>query len=272
MQQDEAMPKAKAAAQKALSINGQLAEAYNSLGIIALQYEWNWSESEKDSKRAIELDPNNSVAHEFYGDGYLSLFGKTDQAIAEIRKARELDPLSPIIATDLAKRLSLERKYPEALAEFRKVLEVDPDFAEAQYYLSQTYEQMGLYPEAIAEVKTIKSWDDFPSAVGELGYIYALQGKRQEALERAGKLQELFMHSYTDPILLARIYTALGDKDTAFVWLQKAYEGRSPEMLSIGVDPAFDPLHDDPRFKDLVQRVGLPIVSGLFPSIQTGAG
>jgi TolB-like protein/DNA-binding winged helix-turn-helix (wHTH) protein/Tfp pilus assembly protein PilF len=258
MPQDEAMSKAKAAAQKALGINDQLAEAYTSLGVIAEMYEWNWPETEKNFKRAIELDPNYSVAHEFYGDGYLSLIGKNEEGIEEIRKAHELDPLSPIIATDLAKRLSLEKKYAEAVAEFKNILDVDPDFVQAQYYLAETYEQMGLYPEAISELKKIKSWEDLPFTLEELGYIYARQGKRQEALQMIAELQQRSTHHYIDPASVARIYIALGDKDSAFVWLQKAYDKHSPHILSIDVDSAYDPLRSDPRFQDLVRRIGLP--------------
>ena len=260
MPQDEAMPKAKAAAQKALGINDQLAEAYTSLGVIAEMYEWNWPEAEKNFKRAIDLDPNYSVAHEFYGDGYLSLIGKNEEGIEEIRKAHELDPLSPIIATDLAKRLSLEKKYAEAVTEFKNILDVDPDFVQAQYYLAETYEQMGLYPEAISELKKIKSWEDLPLTLEELGYIYARQGKRQEALQMIAELQRRSTHHYTDSASAARIYIALGDKDSAFVWLQKAYDEHSPHMILIDADSAYDPLRSDPRFQDLVRRIGLPTV------------
>ena len=258
MQQEDAMPKAKAAAQKALGINDQLAEAYTSLGVIAEMYEWNWPEAEKNFKRAIELDPNYSVAHEFYGDGYLSLIGKNEEGIEEIRKAHELDPLSPIIATDLAKRLSLEKKYAEAVTEFKNILDVDPDFVQAQYYLAETYEQMGLYPEAISELKKIKSWEDLPLTLEELGYIYARQGKRHEALQMIAELQRRSTHHYTDSASAARIYIALGDKDSAFVWLQKGYDEHSPHMILIDADSAYDPLRSDPRFQNLVRRIGLP--------------
>jgi TolB-like protein/DNA-binding winged helix-turn-helix (wHTH) protein/thioredoxin-like negative regulator of GroEL len=253
MQQEDAMPKA-----KALGINDQLAEAYTSLGVIAEMYEWNWPEAEKNFKRAIELDPNYSVAHEFYGDGYLSLIGKNEEGIEEIRKAHELDPLSPIIATDLAKRLSLEKKYAEAVTEFKNILDVDPDFVQAQYYLAETYEQMGLYPEAISELKKIKSWEDLPLTLEELGYIYARQGKRHEALQMIAELQRRSTHHYTDSASAARIYIALGDKDSAFVWLQKGYDEHSPHMILIDADSAYDPLRSDPRFQNLVRRIGLP--------------
>jgi TolB-like protein/DNA-binding winged helix-turn-helix (wHTH) protein len=260
MAQDDAMPKAKAAAQKALALNSRLAEAYTSLGLIAEEYDWNWAEAGKDFQQAIELDPNYSVAHEFYGDAYLGFTGKRDEAIAELRKAHELDPLSPVIATDLARRLCDVQKYEEAVAQFRKIIDVDPDFVQARYYLSQTYEQMGMYPESIAEVKTIKDWENLQFTIGQLGRIYALQGRKAEALEMVDNLQRRSAHQYTDPIYFARIYAALGEKDSAFLWLRKAYDQHSPAMLAIGSDSAYDPLRSDPRFQDLIRRVGLSAV------------
>lgn len=256
--QKEAMPKAKAAAQKALAIDDQLAEAYTSLGLISEQWDWNWTEEEKDYKRAIELNPNYSVAHHWYGDTYLILVGKIDEAIAELRKAHELDPLSSVIATDLAKRLSDAHRYDEAVALFQKTLDVDPDFVPARHYLAQAYERMGRYPDAIAEVKKVKSWETLVYMLGELGHIYALQGRRQEALEIAAELQQRSAQRYTDPIFLPKIYAALGENDLALVWLEKAYEQRSVGMLLLRHDPDYDPLRSDPRFQYLIRRVGLP--------------
>jgi TolB-like protein/DNA-binding winged helix-turn-helix (wHTH) protein/Tfp pilus assembly protein PilF len=255
---DDAMPKAKAAAQKALAFDDQLAEAYTSLALIIEQWDWNFAEAEKDYKRAIELNPNYSVAHHWYGDGYLALLGKTDQAIAELRKAHELDPLSPVIATDLAKRLSDGHRYDEALALFQKTLDVDPDFVLAHKYLAQAYGQMGRYSEAVAEVKKIKSWNDLPEELGQIGYIYALQGKRKEALEIAAELQRRSTRKYIDPTYLARIYAVLEEKDLAMVLLEKLCDQHSPGALALYVDSAYGPLRSDPRFQGLLRRVGLP--------------
>jgi tetratricopeptide (TPR) repeat protein len=256
--QSNAMPQAKAAAQKALALDDQLAEAYTSLGLISLEYEWNWEEEQKDLKRAIELDPNYSVAHEYYGDGYLSLVGKTDQALSELRKAHELDPLSPIIATDLAKRLCQNQNDGEGMALFQKILEINPDFVQAHYELSLIYENRGRYPEAIAELKKINSWDNLANVEAQLGLVYAREGKRLEALEIVEKLRTRTTRQYVEPAYFVRIYAVLGEKDLAFAWLQKAYEQHSPAMLSLRQDPAFDPLRSDPRFQYLVRRVGLP--------------
>jgi TolB-like protein/DNA-binding winged helix-turn-helix (wHTH) protein/Tfp pilus assembly protein PilF len=258
MPQREAMPKAKAAAQKALAMDDQLAEAYTSLGLISEQWDWNWVEEEKDYKRAVELNPNYSVAHHWYGDTYLVLEGRIDDAIAELRKAHELDPLSSAVATDLAKRLSDAHGYDEAVALFQKTLDLDPDFVPARHYLAQAYEQMGRYSDAIAEVKKVKSWETLAYMLGQLGHIYALQGRRQEALEIANELQRRSAQRYTDPVYLPKIYAVLGENDAAMVWLEKAYQERSVGMLLLNHDPDYDHLRSDPRFQDLVRRVGLP--------------
>jgi TolB-like protein/DNA-binding winged helix-turn-helix (wHTH) protein/Tfp pilus assembly protein PilF len=258
LQQDQAMPKAKAAAQKALTLDSQLADAYISLGLIAEEYEWNWAEAGKDFKQAIELDPNDSVAHEFYGDAFLGYTGQKAQAVAELRQAHELDPLSPVIATDLARRLCEEQKCEEAAEQFRKIIDINPDFVQARYYLAQTYERMGKYPDAIAEVQSMKDWENVPFTIGQLGHIYALQGRRPQALEMVEKLHRLSERQYTDATYLARIYAGLGEKDLAFNWLQKAAEQHSPALLAIGTDYAYDPLRSDPRFQELARRIGLP--------------
>jgi len=256
--QKDAMPKAKAAAQKALAIDGQLAEAYTSLGLISEQWDWNFTEAERDYKRAIELNPNYSVAHHWYGDGYLPLVGRTDEAIVELRKAHELDPLSPVIATDLAKQLCGAHKYDEGLALFQKTLDADPDFVLAHQYLAQAYEQMGRYPDAVAEIKKIKSWEDLPEEQGLLGHVYAMQGKRKEALEIADWLLTHSAQRYVDPKYLARVYAVLGEKDLAMVWLEKLCEQHSSGVLALRHDSAYDSLRSDPRFQDLIRRVGLP--------------
>jgi TolB-like protein/DNA-binding winged helix-turn-helix (wHTH) protein/Tfp pilus assembly protein PilF len=256
--QEAAMPRAKAAALKALGIDDRLADAYTSLALISLQYEWNWKESEKDYKRAIELNPNYSVAHHWYGDGYLAAVGRTDEAIAELRQAQELDPLSLVIGTDLAKRLCLAGKYEEGMERFRKILEIDPDFVQAHYHLSEVYELRGEYPKAIAEVEKIRSPDAVRFVTGQLGYIYARQGRKREALEVVDELQRSSKQTYIDPRYVANIYVALGEKDLALAWLEKAYEQHSPAMLGLKTDPSYDPIRSDARFMDLMRRVGLP--------------
>src|SRR5262249_32329383 len=171
--QEKALPEAKAAAVKAIALDNRLAEAHTTLGLISLQHDWDWPESERHFKRALELNPNYSVARDFYGDGYLWSVGKTDEAIAELRKAHELDPLSLIIATDLAKHLCFAGQYSEGLEVFTKVLEADPDFVQAHYYLSRAYALRGSYVDAIAEADKIKPADAIPFGTGQRGYVYA---------------------------------------------------------------------------------------------------
>lgn len=256
--QSIAMPKGKAAALKALSLDARLADAYTSLAMIAMQYEWNWKESEKNYKRAIELNPNYSVAHHWYGDGYLAAVGEVDESVAELRRAQELDPVSLVIATDLAKRTCYAHKYEEGVERFHKVLEIDPGFAVAHYFLAQAYEQHGLYPEAINELEKVRTPDPSHSVASELGHVYALQGRRREALQIVDALQRTAKQTYIDPWYIANVYVALGDKEAALTWLEKAYEQHSPAMDGLKVDPYYDPMRSDPRFMDLVRRVGLP--------------
>ena len=255
--QEVAMPKAKAAALKALTIDDRLADAYTSLAMIAMQYDWNWKESEKDYKRAIELNPSYSVAHHWYGDGYLAAVGRMDESIAELRQAQELDPLSLIIGTDLAKRLCFAGQYDEGMERFRKILEIDPDFVVAHYQLSQAYELQGRYPEAIAEVEKIRSPEAVRFVTGQLGHIYAHQGRKREALQAVDELQRSSKQTYIDSGYVADIYLILGEKDLALVWLEKGYQQHSPAMCALKTDPTYAPIRSDPRFVDLMRRVGL---------------
>jgi TolB-like protein/DNA-binding winged helix-turn-helix (wHTH) protein len=251
-------PKAKEAALRAIQIDDQLAEPYASLGLI-YEHDWNWTESGRNFERAIELNPNYSVAHHWYGSGYLAAIpGKTDEEISELRKAHELDPLSPMITTDLAAYLCFARRYDEGMKEFQEVLKLDPDFVQAHYLLSIAYELRGMYPEAIAEVQKIKSPDATRFVIGQLGYIYALQGRRREALEVVSELQKLSERTYVDPGYIAYIYVALGEKDLAFVWLEKPYEEHSSVITGLKVNWRYDSIRSDPRFVELVRRVGIP--------------
>ena len=256
--QSISMPKAKAAALKGLTIDARLADAYTSLAMIAMQYEWNWKEAETNYKRAIELNPNYSVAHHWYGDGYLAAVGRLDEAIAQLRQAQELDPISLVIATDLAKRLCDVGKYHEGVQRFHRILEIDPDFVVAHYFLAQAYERQGLYPEAIAELEKIRSPDPSQSVASQLGHVYALQGRRREALHIVDELQQASKQAYVDPWYVANVYVALGDKDAALTWLEKAYEQHSPAMDGLKIDADYAAIRTDPRFVDLVRRVGLP--------------
>jgi TolB-like protein/DNA-binding winged helix-turn-helix (wHTH) protein/lipoprotein NlpI len=254
--QKDAMPRAKAAAQKALAIDDTLAEAYTSLGLVVEQYEWNWPEVEKDYKRAIELNPNYSVAHHFYADGYLAAVGRREEAIAELRKAHELDPLSLVIASDLGRHLGAAHRYSEAIELFHKVLEVDPDFVLAHDYLSKVYQEKGLLSEAIAEIEKIKMTDRAPYIWMQLADVYVQAGRKREAIEIVDRLQQASKETYVDPSTIAWVYAALREKDLTLLWLQQAYELRSPGILSLK-DPHWDTVRSDTRFQNLLHRIGL---------------
>jgi tetratricopeptide (TPR) repeat protein len=184
--------------------------------------------------------------------------GRTEEEISELRKARELDPLSPSAITDLAAYLCFAGRFDEGMQLFQEVLKIDPDFVVAHYYLAQAYELQGKYPEAIAEVKKIRSPDATRYGPWLLGHIYALQGRRREALEAVSQLQQLSKRTYVDPAYVGNIYAALGKKDLAFVWLDKAFEEHSTSILGLETNWLFAPIRSDPRFADMVRRAGLP--------------
>lgn len=255
--QKDAMPRAKAAAQQALAIDDGLAEAYATLGLIVEQYEWNWPEVERDYKRAIDLNPNYAVAHHYYADGYLAAVGRREEAIVELRKARELDPLSPVIASDLGRHLGQAHRYGEAIDQFHKVLEVDPDFALAHDYLSQLYEEEGLFAEAIAEIEKIRTPDRAPYVLAQLASVDVQAGRKADALRVLDELQQASRQTYVDPWAIAYVYAALGETDSTFLWLDKAYELKSPGLLGLKGDRHWDKFRDDPRFQRLLRRIGL---------------
>ena len=219
--QNSIIPKARAAARRAIAIDDNLSEAYVSLAAISAQYDWNWSEAERDYKRAIELSPNNALAHHSYASVYLSVVGRFPQAVAQLREAHALDPMSPITNTALGTALWLAGRPDEGRDQFRKVFEIAPDFVQAHYYLAELNAVANSYPEALAELEKIK-WTNEVPATGMRGYVYALQGRRREALAIVDELQRIGKSAYVDPVLIANIYTGLGDKDLAFRWLEGA--------------------------------------------------
>jgi TolB-like protein/DNA-binding winged helix-turn-helix (wHTH) protein/Tfp pilus assembly protein PilF len=256
--QDETMPKAKEAALRAIQIDGGLAEPYVSLGLIYLQYEYNWGESGKSFRRAIELNPNYSVAHHFYAE-YLFAMGQTDEAISEFHKAQELDPLSLVIETDLANRLCLAGRFDEGMRRFQEVLDIDPNFILAHLYRSQAYVLQKNYPDALVEIEKARSFSaNRPYVIRLMGVIYAFEGKREKALEIVDELKERSKHTHVDPGNFADIYAALGDRDQALAYLQKAYEVHSPFISGLKDNWIYEPIRSDPRFAELVRKAGIP--------------
>jgi len=253
----EAMPRAKAAAERALAIDDQLAEAHASLGGVMMDFEWNFAESERHFRRAIALNPNYATAHQWYAE-LLSILGRTEEALAEIKRAKELDPLSLIINNVHGHVLFRARRYDEAIAEYKRTLELDPNFHLPDLWLVQAYEQKGLYEEAIAAHKRAGTLGNNPRNLGNLGHVYAAMGRRDDAVKVIAQLMDLSKQKYVSPHAIAVVYAGLGDRDQAIAWLEKAYADRNSGIAWMKVEPKLDVLRSDPRFQDLMRRVGFP--------------
>jgi TolB-like protein/Flp pilus assembly protein TadD len=252
----EVMAKAKAAAVKALEIDDQLAEAHASLSQIKRNYDWDFQGGEQEIGRAIELKPNYAIAH-FWNAISLAEVGRHAEAMASIRRAQELDPLSLIISGDTGMILYLARRYDEAIEQCRRTLEMDQNFFRARLWLGRAYEQKGMYEEAIAEFLKARQLDDNPITLAFIGHAYAASGKRSDALKVLDQLKQLSKQVYVDSYYVAAIHAALEEKDQAFELLEKAYVERSGWLSRLKVDPIFDGLRSDPRFQDLLRRIGL---------------
>jgi serine/threonine protein kinase/tetratricopeptide (TPR) repeat protein len=250
----EAIPKAKAAALKALAIDPTLAEPQVTLAQIQSQCEWDWANAEARYHRLLKLNPSHAPGHAYYA-WYLAEQGRTGEAIKEATEAYRLDPLQPIRATNLAWFYYLARRHDEAIAQFRKILELDPDLTTARYSLGNAYLAKRMFEPAIAELLKAHAINDSSAF---LGYAYAISGKREEARRFLQRLAELSRHQYVDPIGFGTIYLGLGENDRAFGWFEKAFQDRSEDLLLLKVDPRMDSARSDPRYKSLVRRIGLP--------------
>jgi len=249
----EAFPKAKAAAIKALELDNALGEAHNSLAFVLDGFDWDFDSAGREFRRAIELNPGYATAHHWYA-WHLSEMGRNSEAIVEMRKAENLDPLSLIIGADLAEILLVAHLNDEAIEQSRKTVAMDPNFAVAYYELGQAFVQKHSYNEAITEFrKAIELSGGSIPFRSNLAYAYAVSNQRDEA---AKILNDLMTRSTRDASEIAMMYVGLGEKDQAMRWLETAYaEHFNPSIL---VRPAFDPLRSDPRFQNLVHRIGLP--------------
>jgi len=254
----EAAPQGKAAIMKALSIDETLDDAHSTLAQFTLTYDWNLPEAEREYKRTIELNPNNPSGHSGYGT-YLEVLGRFDEAVAERERSRQLDPVSAFSTADVGYPLYYARRYERALEYFQKALELDPNLSWGHLWIGQVYVQEGRYDEAIAEInRAIALSGGNVRDIATLGHAYAVSGKRDEALKVLGELQGQARQKYVSPYFIALIYTGLGEKEQAFAWLEKAYEQRHPYLILIKVEPVFDSLRSDPRFAELMRKVGLP--------------
>jgi serine/threonine protein kinase/tetratricopeptide (TPR) repeat protein len=251
----EVLPKVKSAAAKSLELDEAGAEAHTSLAW-ARFHEWDWSGAEKEFKRAIELNPSYPTAHSWYGE-YLMVEGRFDEALAEMNRAAELNPMSPALNLALGYRFYYAHQYPAAIERIQKTLAMDPAFVPAHVFLGRAYEQKGAYPDAIAEMrKALELSEGDTNELAALGHAFAVGHQAEEAKKILDQLKERSQQTYVQPGLIAVIHIGLGDKNQAFDWLQKAYEDRSAGLLYLKVDPAFDSLRSDPRFVDLLRKVG----------------
>ena len=249
----EMFPKSRAADTKALEIDPTLAYGYAGLGAYELFYEWDWQGAETALKRAIELDPNDAEAHELYAS-YLEAIGQVPEAVKEMQKAHELDPLALNANVDLGNAYYYAHEFDQAIEQFRRTLEISPSSGVYQH-LGLAYVQKHRYGEAIAAMeKGLTLSGESTAAIARLGYALGMAGKRKEALEELDRIDQLKKSKYAFPEDIALVYVGLGDKDRAFEWLEKALSEHSWAIF-LNVDPSYESLRGDPRFEQLTQRI-----------------
>jgi eukaryotic-like serine/threonine-protein kinase len=253
----EAWPKAKAAAMQALAIDDTLAEAHASLGLVKEHFEWDWVGAEREFKRALELNPNSATAHLWYGD-YLANMGSSEEGLRETKKAQETDPLSLIINTTLGWQLYLAHQNDAAVEQLRKALDIDTKFAPARRILEEVYAQMGKQKEAVAEREKILSLSGSPEFAASIEEDFAKSGYTGVLRSWLDGLTEISKHSYVSSYNIAQAYMRMGEKEKALEGLEKAYEEHDSGLVSVAVEPLFEPLRTDPRFRDLLRRLKLP--------------
>lgn len=253
----EYFPEAKAAATKALELEDTLAEAHAALAFATLCYDWDWRTAELGFRRALELNPNYTPAHQWYSN-LLATEGRFEEAVAEIKKAREIDPLSLMDRSIAGWTHYHARQYELAVEELQRTLEQNPNFGNSHLYLGCVYERMGRYEDAIEAIhRALELMEGSIMPLWALGFTLAVSGRREEAREVIDKLDRLGQKVYVSPYYYAVIYTGLGDRDKAFEWLEKAFASRDEWLIWLGTEPKLDELRSDWRFEDLLQRIGL---------------
>lgn len=254
----EAYPKAKVAAMKALELDPTLAEAHASLAYFNLYHAWNWVDAEKEFRQATALNPNYATAHEWYSL-YLMAMNRMDESLAEIQRARELDPLSVAISTDLGFQYYYRKDYDGAISHLRGTLAINPKFPLAHLWLGRAYQQKRMYAEAVAEFNQADAaLPNWVVTISGIGNVYGFWGKTAEAEQVLRRLSDMSKEKYVTPYGVALVYAGMGKNDEAFAWLNKAYEGRSHWLVWLHFDPRWEKIRSDPRYAELVQRLGLP--------------
>jgi DNA-binding winged helix-turn-helix (wHTH) protein/Tfp pilus assembly protein PilF len=254
----ETMPKAKAAAMNALAIDGALAEAHTSLAHVLMNYDWNWSEAEKEFMLSMQLNPDYATAHQWYAVHYLTAMGRLEEALKEMQQALELEPTSLVMNSFMGATLYFAGRYDEAIEQCRRTIEMDPNFAVAHWHLGLAYEQEEMFDEAIEEFqRAITLSGGCPLMKASLGHAYAKAHRKDEATGILSELNELSEKRYVSSYERAAISVALGDERQQFQWLERAYEEHSFHLVYLNVWPQFRVIRGDPRFQDVVQRIGL---------------
>ncbi len=251
------VPKAKAAAMKALELDDTLAEAHASLAAFRYRYDWDWVNSEIEFKRALGLNPSYAEGHREYAV-FLRTAGKFDEAIAEARRARELDPLALNVNLGVATAFLIARRYDQAMEQCQKTLEMEPNYAQAHFELGLAHQQKARFAEALGELeKAVSLSGRNPHYLAALGHAYGVSGKTERAQKILDELEKRSRQHYVSPYNMALTHIGLGNKEQALAWLEKAYEKRSFYLITINSWPWFDSLRSHPQFQDLVRRIGL---------------
>ena len=251
------MPKAKEAAKRALELDDTLAQAHAALAYVSTFYDWDWPTAEREFRRALELKPDYATARQWYAE-YLAARGRTEEALAEIQRARDDDPRELITHTHVAEVFYLARQYDRVVEQCRRTLEFDPNFFLARFHLGRAYLEKGMYAEAIAEFERARTLSGgAPAMVMALGYAHARAGHAVEARRALAELQRLAAGRYVPALYFAALYTGLGDTSQALTWLNRAYQERSDYLVYLKVEPMADPLRAHPQFQQLLRRIGL---------------
>jgi eukaryotic-like serine/threonine-protein kinase len=252
----EAWPRAKTAAMQALDIDSTLAEAHTSLGLVKEHFEWDWPGAEQEFRRAIELNPNSASAHHWFGE-YLTNMGQFEEGLRETGKAQEFDPLSRLINTTIGWQLYLGGQNGQAIEQLRKVLDIDPKFAPARRLLEGVYAQMGRHKEAVAEREKMLSLFGGSELAASVEEDFAKSGYRGVLQSWVDGLTEVSKHGHVSSYSIGEAYMRMGEKEKAIKWLQQAYDEHDTELVSLGVEPVFSPVHSDTRFQEILRRMKL---------------
>ncbi len=253
----DTIPKAKAYAERALALDSGLGEVHATLALIA-DYSWQWAEAEREYKIAIEANPNYPTVYHWYSISLKNL-GRFDESDAMIRRAHQLDPVSSVIAINITRMLQIQKNDEAAIQHTLKLIELDPNFPPAYQYIALSYIRQGRTSEAIAAAeKGVETSNRSGISLGDLGYVYALAGRKEDAKALIKELEAKHARREAKPLFIAVVYAGLSEKDKMFEWLEKGLEEQSGQLAEVRWQMPFDPFRNDPRYKELLQRMNLP--------------